>query len=180
MRSHSTRKDIGTKDGETIARHFSVVSGVDIATYSTIIPSIYKEPYLLDFLSGIAGTRLLESPDPFDRYVVHHACQQGDRHGGHIDTYPYAFTILIDAPPFELGGALEYVPYSTQAFDLRTQKKRYANHAAGDAYLLRADKTVHGVSSLARNADRISLVFSYADEETAHIPMAFGSNLLYA
>ncbi|MDF5714642.1 MAG: hypothetical protein PUP93_12315 [Rhizonema sp. NSF051] len=176
---HSRRRDFNMKHEKNTPRHLSTVSGIAVAEHSQIIPDLYRNSQLIEFLCGIAGTQVYLVPDPFDRHVIHRLEKIGDVHGGHLDTYAYAFAIFIESPPEEAGGCLEFVPHSMEISDLDTPLAKQVGHNVGDCYFMKTNKTVHRVLPLGEELKRTNLIFTYADDETININMSYSSKPLY-
>jgi len=66
---HSRRRDFNMKHEKNTPRHLSTVSRIAVAEHSQIIPALYHDSQLIEFLCGIAGTQVHLVPDPFDRHV---------------------------------------------------------------------------------------------------------------
>lgn len=176
---HSRRRDFLMKQDGNTPRFMSNVSGNAVAKHSSLIPAIYHNSQLMDFLSGIAGTQVYVAPDIFERHAIHRLEKRGDVHGGHLDTYAFVFVIFIQTPPEELGGGLEFVPHSMEISDLDTPLVHRIGHNVGDCYFMKANKTVHRVSPLLEEAQRTNIIFTYADEETQNIDISYSSDTLY-
>jgi hypothetical protein len=176
---HSRRRDFNMEHQQNTPRHLSTVSGIAIAEQSQMITTLYRNSQLIEFLSGIAATQVYLVPDPFDRHVIHRLDKIGDVHGGHLDTYAFAFAIFIEAPPQETGGCLEFVPHSLEISDLDTPLAKRVGHNVGDCYLMKTNKTVHRVLPLCEEFKRTNLIFTYADDETINIDISYSSQPLY-
>ncbi len=175
----SRRRDFNMKHEQNTPRHLSTVSGIAIAEHSQIIPVLYRNSQLINFLCGIAGTQVYLVPDPFDRHVIHRLDKIGDVHGGHLDTYAFAFAIFIETPPSEVGGCLEFVPHSVEISDLDTSLAKRVGHNVGDCYFMKTNKTAHRVLPLLEEVKRTNLIFTYADDETRNIDISYSSQPLY-
>jgi hypothetical protein len=177
---HSRRRDFNMKHEKNTPRHLSTVSGVAVAEHSQLIPALYRDSHLIEFLCGIAGTQVYLVPDPFDRHVIHRLDKIGDIHGGHLDTYAFAFAIFIETPLEEAGGCLEFVPHSMEISDLDTPLAKRVGHNVGDCYFMKTNKAVHRVLPLGEEVKRTNLIFTYADDETKNIDISYSSQPLYA
>lgn len=176
---HSRRKDFNMEHEKNTPRHLSTVSGIAVAEHSRMITALYRDSQLIEFLCGIAGTQVYLVPDPFDRHVIHRLDKRGDVHGGHLDTYAYAFAIFIETPPEEAGGCLEFVPHSIEISDLDTPLAKRVGHKVGDCYFMKTNKAIHRVSPLWEEVKRTNLIFTYADDETMNIDISYSSQPLY-
>lgn len=172
------RRELLMPDSDYTPRRMLTVGGDVLAAAAPRVPLLYHDPALRAALAEIAEGPLLPVPDPIENHVLNILDQIGDIHGAHVDTYAYAFNLLIEAPPPGAGGLLEFVPGSTQPADLVGPRVRRVPLAAGDAYLLRTDRNVHRVSPLERAGRRVLLNFAYADETTVGL-RSYSSSLLY-
>jgi hypothetical protein len=57
------RKDFLMADTEYTPRHMSTVGGLEISRSSTIVPEMYADADLIEFLSGIAGEQVYTVAD---------------------------------------------------------------------------------------------------------------------
>lgn len=171
------RKDFLMKDSENTPRRLSTINTIDIKSMSTILPSFYYDQDLLDFLSEIANETVYSLSNKFESFVINSLHQKNDTHGGHIDDYPYAFNIILEAP--SVGGELELVLDSTKVSDLKNEEilKRYLLKA-GNCYLLKSDVNVHRVAELKSDDVRTVLNFSYSDFKNKDLP-SYSSSSLY-
>ncbi len=176
---HSRRRDFNMKHDRNTPRRMSNVSGVTVAEHSQIIPALYHDSQLIEFLSGIAGTQVYVAPDLFERHAIHRLDKIEDVHGGHLDTYAFVFVIFFETPPQEAGGWLEFVPHSMEISDLDTPLAKRVGHNIGDCYFMKANKTVHRVLPLCQEVKRTNLIFTYADDETQNIGISYSSEYLY-
>ncbi|MDM9582351.1 hypothetical protein [Nostoc sp. GT001] len=176
---HSRRRDFNMKHEQNTPRHLSTVSGVAVAEHSQLIPALYRDSHLIEFLCGIAGTQVHLVPDPFDRHVIHRLDKIGDVHGGHLDTYAFAFAIFIETPPKKAGGCLEFVPHSMEISDLDTSLAKRVGHHVGDCYFMKTNQSVHRVLPLSEEVKRTNLILTYADDETINIDISYSSQPLY-
>lgn len=172
------RRDLKIADSGGSHRKMSTLGGDEVARLSSLIPALYHDPGLLAFLSGIAGEPVLVVPDPVENHVLNILHQIGDIHGGHVDTYAFAFNLFIEAPEEGGGGALEYVPRSTRLEDLGGPKARSLTHAPGDCYLLKTDEVAHRVTPLTRPGRRTIVNLAYANPATVDLA-SYSSSQLY-
>lgn len=73
----------------------STVGGELVSATSSLIPRIYNDPDLFVFLSEVAGEEVLPVPDPNENHVINILHHDSDVHGGHVDTYAYAFSLFF-------------------------------------------------------------------------------------
>lgn len=179
LRSLAIRRDLKMKGSGHTPRKMSTLGGHVVKEYSSLVPELYHDPRLLAFLRGVAGEPVLGVPDEIENHVLNCLHQTGDIHGGHVDSYAFAFNVSIDGTVPEDGGALEYVPGSVALEDLEGPSVRRVWHEPGDCYFLRTDQAVHRVSPLLRpEARRTILNFAYANPATLHVE-SYSTSALY-
>ena len=171
------RRDLRMPTSQQSPRHMRTVSGRGLKAKSQVIPRLYRDPYVLRFLSNLVGTRVLHLNDDLENYVVNLLEAKGDEHGAHLDEFPFAFNILLVAPPAGAGGQLEFVR-SARMIDRHRLETVRPQLAAGDAYIMRADRAVHWVTPLEAPTQRMILSMAYADLRTAARPQC-SRELLY-
>lgn len=178
LRRLSIRRDLQMEGSEGSPRKMSTLGGHVIGEYSTIVPQLYNDADLLAFLGGVAGEEVLVVPDPVENFVLNVLHKPGDIHGGHIDTYAFAFNIFIEGPPEDAGGALEFVPDSDQLEDLDGPKVRRVWHRPNDCYLLKTDEVPHRVAPLTREVRRTIINMAFANHATVDLA-SYSSSVLY-
>lgn len=179
MEQTRNRRDLFMPGSENTPRKMSTLGGTHIAQMSSLIPMLYGDEELLDFISGVAGERAFPAPDLVENYVCNFLHEVGDVHGGHVDIYPFAFLIMVEAPPQDAGGHLTMVKGSTTIQDLDDEQKvKRVYVPTGDVYLLRADQAAHRVSPLTKSGRRTVINFAYANEATLNLE-SYSSSVLY-
>jgi hypothetical protein len=170
---HGIRRDLRMAATAQTPRRYTLLAYEAIACHGTLVPALYESPTLREVLGAIAGRGTLV-PVPYtpERIIATRLERREDTHGWHWDDYPYALVWVLRVPSSEVGGGVELVPDTIWDKD-DPQVERYLRErsvvrrapAAGSAYLLRADTTLHRVAPLAANARREVLTFSYTDAE---------------
>jgi hypothetical protein len=179
MEQRKKRRDLLMPESESTPRKMSTLSGKDIKQMSSIIPMLYFDEEIHRFLSAIVCETVYPVPDDVENYVCNFLHQDGDTHGGHIDTYPFAFNIMIEAPAEGSGGILELVKGSNVIKDLDDVTKVTSLYIpSGDCYLLRTDTTVHRVSPLINGGRRTIINFAYTNAVCLDL-ISYSSSLLY-
>jgi hypothetical protein len=178
LRKLLIRRDLMMEGSNGTARKMSTLGGHVVAEYSTLVPLLYNDPDLLAFLGGVAGEDVLVVPDPIENVVLNVLHRPGDVHGGHIDTYAFAFNVFIEGPPEDAGGALEFVPSSTDPADLEGPDVRRVWHQANDCYFLKTDEAPHRVAPLTRDAQRTIINMAFANHATLNLA-SYSSSSLY-
>ncbi|MCX5402308.1 hypothetical protein [Streptomyces sp. NBC_00102] len=144
-------------------RHMTTIGGPALATGSPLISELYRQPSLIGLLRTVTGEPVVPVREVTERHVVNILHHPGDTHGEHIDDYPFALVLFLEAPadPRD-GGLLEYSPRTTALPLPDAAPLHRRHHHAGDAYLLRSDTTAHRVSPLTRpGVRRTVLNFAY-------------------
>lgn len=178
LRALAIRRDLQMEESGGSPRKMSTLGGHVIGEYSTIIPQLYNDGDLLAFLGGVAGEEVLGVPDPVENFVLNVLHRPGDIHGGHIDTYAFAFNVFLEGPPEDAGGALEFVPSSDRLSDLEGPLVRRVWHRPNDCYLLKTDEAPHRVAPLTREARRTIINMAFANRATVDLA-SYSSSVLY-
>ncbi|HZS19353.1 MAG TPA: hypothetical protein VFA63_00005 [Pseudonocardiaceae bacterium] len=179
IRSRANRRDIQMAESEGTWRRMSTIGGRVVSASSALIPAIYHDPQLLNFLSVLAGEKVSTVPDPNENHVINILHESGDLHGAHIDTYAYAFNIVVEAPPPDTGGGQLEVYFNVKSV-AESKKIRPEIFALrpGDAYFLKTDTNLHRVRPITGNRLRIVLNLAYANDETKNLA-SYSSSQLY-
>ncbi|WP_371524932.1 hypothetical protein OG302_01345 [Streptomyces sp. NBC_01283] len=172
----ATRRDFAMDCMNGSPRHMTTLGGRVIAEESPVVSALYRDPALLALLEPIAAFDVVGVDDPVERHVLNILHQPGDTHGAHIDDYPLALVLFLQAPddPKD-GGLLEYVPQTRTLKALDSPLALRLHHRPGDGYLLRSDTTAHRVTPLRRpGVRRTVLNFAYTTpgRQSAHTPSA--------
>ena len=139
-------------------RRMTVVNG-HVTTNLRLIRSIYEADTTLRVLSKIARERVSLCPDRVEDVIITELNELGDTHGWHLDDYPLALILIIEAPKGRHGGDVEYINASGDTVVLRLLQD--------DAYLMRTDQRMHRVSPLESGAGCrriINLTYSIYDQ----------------
>lgn len=144
-----------------------------------MIPSLYTDPQLRQFLSAIVGEPLYTVQDPGENYVLNILHQKDDTHGAHIDTYAYTWLTIIEVPNQEDGGCLELVPGISDKKELEGPKCVRLCPKPGDCIFLSANDSVHRVAPLLRSSIRRLVIASAFANETTLNQVSYSSEKLY-
>lgn len=175
-------------------RNLSVLGGSSIIQLSHILPMFYCNRDLRQTLSEIIGMELFTVHHKEEFMVANFLDGSGDTHGWHLDDPRYAFIVILDAPPKDFGGNVEFIPdwrsfcsthglQSDGEIDEAIQQARsrsmihVARHSAGDCYLLNAAKNLHRVTRVLRSYTRVALNLAFDDRE--HVDYGNTADLLY-
>lgn len=175
LEAAAVRRDFRMACMDDSPRHMTTLGGQQIAAQSTLISGLYRNSGLLAALSCVHGGDVLPVRDPVERHVLNILHRPGDTHGAHTDDHPFAVVLFIEAPPEPAdGGLLEIHPGHADLAALDHPGTRRLHHRAGDAYLLRSDRTAHRVTRLRRPGTRRT-VLNFAYTTPGHQPLATGS-----
>jgi len=166
LRQAAVRYDLEMPGSEGTPRYMSTLGGQAIRQGSSLLPLLYADPRLREFLAGVAGEEVLLVPDAVEDFVINFLHRPGDVHGGHVDVYAFTFNVFIEGPQEGQGGALEMVPGSTRVADLDGPGVRRIWHRPGDCYFIRTDQAVHRVSPLTVPVRRSIVSMALANRET--------------
>ncbi len=140
-------------------RHMTTLGGIEIARLAPRITEVYRSTELTGRLGRLIGKELVLADDPVERHVLNRLHRGGDTHGLHTDDYPLALVMFLESPTCEEGcGHLEFFSTCTAGHS------SVLSHAAGDAYLLRADQMPHRVQPIHDGCIRTVLNFAYGVE----------------
>ncbi len=176
LAAQAVRRDLFIEESSSW-RHMTTLGSKALRRLSSIVPYLYGSPDLADFLSGVAGERVLPVPDDNEQFVLNCLERRGDHHGAHLDTYSFAFNIILETPPPGAGGVVTIT-------DTRNQNPAtgFAGKSIplrpGDAYFMRTNMAVHGVSPLAADCRRLMLNFAYRAQTDAE-ETSYSSSKLY-
>jgi hypothetical protein len=177
LAAQAVRRDVFIEESKSW-RHMTTLGSQALRRLSSIVPYLYTSQDLADFLSGVAGERVLPVPDANEQFVLNCLERCGDYHGAHLDTYSFAFNIILQTPPpgaggvVTLSGARDRDPAAS--FTARSIPLR-----AGDAYFMRTNMAVHGVSPLAADCRRLMFNFAYRSQADIE-ETSYSSSKLYA
>lgn len=174
------RRNFNMTETDETPRVLSTLNGNIIDEFSSLIPSLYRDPSLCEFLSAIVGEQIHTVDDPGEEYVLNILHQPGDTHGAHIDTYKYTLITAIETPDKGIGGCLELVPNSRDANAFDDLKANIVSLCAqdGDCVLLDAGNSTHRVTPLTKPSRRIVIASAFANGETRN-DVSYSSEKLY-
>lgn len=179
LRALAIRREFTMECMDNSPRRMSTIGGEALAEESVLIPRMYDDPELIEFISGIFGEQLVTVQDPIERHVINFLHEAGDTHGGHFDDHPVALVVFVESPPAHAGGLIEYVKNASSLSELDGPGALRAHHEVGDGYLLKTDTTAHRVTSLASGYRRTAMNFAYTTPALASIASPSAS-LLYS
>jgi hypothetical protein len=150
-----------TYAGITSQRRLVTISAEDVAEHSDWPERLYTDPKLLRWLSVAADTEVVPLEDRLERYVVNALVAEGDHHGAHRDSFPFACSIPVCQPAGKDGGRLQ-VGRPDAPDDLHD-----VECAAGDLMFFRSGQLTHRVTPLRTSSPRLVLNMAYATPETS-------------
>jgi hypothetical protein len=156
------------------------------------LAAVYELPELRA-LAGALAPDARQAEHEHERMVANFQVEHGHTHGWHLDDPPYAMVLILRAPAPAEGGLLEFVrdwpvpsaslrerplwPSVAAARDEGRVCKRH--HAAGDGYLMRADRCLHRVTPLV-TGDGERVVLNLAFEGAGPTVYRGTSDILHA
>lgn len=165
--------------GPQTPRVMSVLSATQLLAGASALAILYVHFDLVSLIARITGTPVFPCTHPEELMVCNFLLSPGSTHGWHLDDPPYALILVLEAPALGAGGELEFIPawkdlnrglgldpdghFDAGVAAAQAERRvRTADHRAGDAYLLRADRVAHRVTPLrAHGTRRVALNFAY-------------------
>jgi hypothetical protein len=176
-------------------RYMHTIGGSVIRRFSPFLTSLYESERLRSFLTDVTGDAMYECTHPNEFMVLHFLENVGATHGWHLDDPPFALVIVLEAPPAIAGGLLEFIPRWREYCDaanisenddvaplveklraLEVIQRRH--HAAGDAFLIKADEVLHRVTPFKWLIQRRAIM-NLAYQNTADASYGVSASLLY-
>jgi hypothetical protein len=183
-------------EGYDTPRRLSTIGGERLDRLAPALAALYRHGELRGLVAALTGGPVFDCPNPNEAVVVNLELAVGATHGWHLDDVPYTLVVHVEAPPPGGGGLVEFVPDwravcqrleaqpeidvdPTVAECRRQGLVRTERHDPGDAYLMRADTSLHRVTELtAAGARRVVLVFAFesspAVDRVAAAPRVYG------
>jgi hypothetical protein len=183
MQAHGAAKNMRFELTDYTPRRLTTVGQPVIQAHGNIIPAVYESPQVMGLVSRIVGEQVHICPYAGERYVVSRLERPGDTHGWHWDDYSLGMIIVLEAPHPKDGGYLQCVPHTrwnkeepaVYAAFLKSPIYSYAL-AAGDAYILRTDTTLHRVAPIREGCRRTIINMVWANEGDLSRPMTHETN----
>jgi hypothetical protein len=161
----------GHKQGGSVSRY-------TLDEMAPFVAQLYRSPALIDWLSELAGERLLVSPpDDPHAYALYFYTRPGDHIGWHYDTSYYAgrrYTLLIGVID-ESSCRLDYELHTREAG--ATVVPGSVQIPPGGLVFFDGDKLRHRISPLGENERRVSLTFEYVTNPNMHWGARIISNM---
>ena len=164
MRSTAVDRSF-TMPGAETPRELSTVGGSMIASKFPKWLGLYSHHEIVNLVATLTGGSIYACQHEDEFMVANFLNRRRGTHGWHLDDPAYALILFFDAPPEGQGGSLEFVPdwhNFCERHDVDPEKNvaplaevaraegliQTRHHLRGDAYLLRADKSLHRVTEL--------------------------------
>jgi len=164
LEQFATKKNF-VMPGYNTPRVMATVGGRVIKRESPFLTAMYASSILAPLVSEIAGRQVFPCHDPNEWMVINWLEGPGKTHGWHLDDPAYAMVIFVEAPQPGQGGEAEFITdwrRLCQCLDHDPERDvesvvqgcrelgliNVKTHAAGDAYLLRADRCLHRVAPI--------------------------------
>lgn len=170
--------------GTDTPRIMTALGGGRLLEHSPILTMLYIHHELWTLVQEIVDGPLYPPLHDQELIGVNYLLGVGDTHGWHLDDNAFTLMIIMEAPPEDQGGEVQCIPdwayhaqvlgyaegeplapYVEQCYTKNLVRTYY--HAPGEAYLLRADKTLHSVRGLTQEGAR-RVVIGFAYENTPY------------
>ena len=124
-------------------------------------------------LGMIAGESVHRVPYLPEEYIINNQSAKGDTHGWHWDDYAFALIHVVEAPDPLYGGRVEYVPNvvwnkesAGKCIKAALEKELITSmHVrTGETYFMKTNTTLHRISPLLGETNRIAIVYSFASD----------------
>lgn len=176
---YGKRKDFISLHGGKTPRNMFTVSKSNIDLAGDAIKEFYNDPAQCELLSQIGKEKVSCLTYENEKYIINGLGMENDTHGWHFDDYSYALVLIIRTPPVQYGGCVEYVPNSnnsTQRAEFDDINSILSSHVVNrrwfpdkTLYLMKSMTTLHRVTPISENHNRLSLALSYANESDNNV-----------
>jgi len=158
--------------GRPLARQNAFVPA-DAIPEDALLRRIYHDPRVKRYLARCLGVDAIhEFDDPYAALVVN-VLEPGATHAWHFDSNDFAVSLMTQAP--QAGGAFEYSPWLrrpdderydavTRVLDGERDTVTRLNLKPGDLQLFHGRYSLHRVSPVEGERDRLMAIFAYADQ----------------
>jgi len=182
LAAHGKRIDVCVRSTGNTPRKYVSVARNAVVENSSLIPQLYNDPTLMQFITALADADVISAPYEPEQIVVNLMNQEGDTHGWHWDDYTYSVVLVLAAPSRSSGAQVEYIDGTSWNKEtaqvehyLQTKTVCTLNLIAGSAYVLLGKRVMHRVSPMLGVDTRKIICFTYAASEERHLSLDHGS-----
>jgi predicted 2-oxoglutarate/Fe(II)-dependent dioxygenase YbiX len=150
-----------TYAGVTSTRQLDTLSAKCVDDVTPEVESLYYDEVFVRFLSLLAGEEVVPLDDELEKYVINALSIEGDHHGEHLDSFPFACTIPLEQPQPDQGGCLQITNNGGRFVDVELEP--------GCLAFFRSADFVHRVTSIGPSCRRMVLSMAYATPATSGI-----------
>lgn len=182
---NGVKRKVNLKITDNTPRSMTTVRQPVIEKESKLIPALYSSKSLLEFVSAIVGEDVHKCPYLGERYVISCLGESGDTHGWHWDDYTLAIVWILEATEVSSGGFVQCVPNTSwdknnpDVLGALIDNKIYSYALqSGDAYILKANTTLHRVYPIRNNARRLIINTTWATLADLNTQMSHETNNL--
>jgi hypothetical protein len=173
LAERSEQRNVQIASTGNTPRSYRSVGRNAIREAGLVIPALFHSDPLLMLLSMIAGETVYRVPYAPEEYIINNQSGHGDTHGWHWDDYAFALIHVAESPDPLSGGRIEYI--QNVVWDKQDSEQCVKNalknrlitsmHVqAGETYFMKTNTTLHRVSPLTENSNRIAIIYSFASE----------------
>lgn len=170
----SERRELTIESTGRTPRRYRSVGRDAVAEHGVFTPGLFHAEALHEALSAIAGETIHRVPYAPEEFIINNQMSSGDTHGWHWDDYSYALIHVVEAPNPMVGGRVEFianVPWNKDdseqcvrdALENRVVKSLHVN--TGETYFMKSNTTMHRISPLLGETNRIAIILSFASDE---------------
>lgn len=183
MEAHGVARDFNLEITDNTPRHMTTVGQPVISKVAKIIPAMYESKSLVSIATQLVGEQVFECPYLGERYVLSSMKRSGDTHGWHWDDYAMGMVWVLEAPDPHEGGFVQCVPNTSwdksnpDVYGAMLQQPIYSYaFEPGDAYIIRADTTMHRVHPIRGEGKRLIVNTTWAFAEDLKRTMTHETN----
>ncbi|PNG52243.1 MULTISPECIES: hypothetical protein [unclassified Variovorax] len=168
------RRNVKIASTGNTPRSYRSVGRDAIRATGLVTPALFHSDTLLMLLSIIAGEKIYRIPYAPEEYIINNQCGPGDTHGWHWDDYTFALIHVVESPNPLSGGRIEYIQNVIwdKMNSEKCVKKALENRLitsmhvqSGETYFMKTNTTLHRISPLTEDSNRIAIIYSFASED---------------
>ncbi|MET9350916.1 HalD/BesD family halogenase [Streptomyces termitum] len=183
MDGHGVQRDLVLEITDGTPRHMRTVGQPVIKEHGPLIDAFYFSAATKDFMSEVVGEEVFTCPYAGEHYVISRLDRSGDTHGWHWDDYTYGFILVLEAPDYRDGGFVQGVPHTSwdkenpDVYGALLNSRVHSYHmAAGDAYIVKTDTTMHRVHPIRGEARRTIVNMTWVSAEDLTVARTHETN----